>query len=859
MSDQPLGTNEFTDLFREEAAGLLGLLSTSGPAEPAPPSAVPVEPPVMPKAEPVTEEALRTYWRSLRTFFRTGKTESLPGNGRQVALFPALLAPFRDRPALRQHYPCWMVDAKTIQKHEDAGADLLTLSQLVQQTVEAFAPGEKEAVILKDNLLRLERRVQEKLRLVDAAFQSYALLTEALDELVAELALKGTEGEGFVQDVDRMKKQLPKTGVLIPFARHAPFHILATLLSVRQFRRREAVREAVAPLIARLSDLLAVEQEKSPDAQSPEHLHATLDFADEWLSFDELSAMLPSGGGERMPEERVRHIEKIKQTLQQAEAVLSHTDAYFTLGRELREYLPDANWKQLFPVSTLQMAETTPSCAEAATLFDRISAEAAGVFAAIRMAKLELDHQYVPDIHDDFFAHFDWRSFSDWEWSAFPPVVVLNTAQALTRTELNDFSSLLASSRPVKIMALSSGFSSGTSTKGLTFPQEPGALAIAHRNTYVLQTAAIDPMSVSSGLEEGLAGFTPALFHLSLFDHDYLPASAEVEGRAFPGFIYNSLLGPRWGSRFDIGRNPQPEADWPVHPLTVLDEKGKPTELSIPFTFGDFAAQHPSWSGLFHVVPPACWSDDLIGLADYLQLEPQALYTKVPFIWMVDDRNQLQKAAVAFPVVLACQDRLDFWHFLQENAGIHSYHVEQATEKLRRQLQQETERQLTLLQENHRQEIETVKTETARAAMEQLAAMLLDMDVSAGLTPAPPRPVDRTPAVPSPGGAVESPTPPQPAAPAEPEVEAEEVLPPGEAWVETPLCTSCNECKDINPRIFQYNADKQAYVVNPRGGPFADIVRAAEKCPARIIHPGAPQDPNEAGLEELIKRAAVFN
>ena len=43
-----------------------------------------------------------------------------------------------------------------------------------------------------------------------------------------------------------------------------------------------------------------------------------------------------------------------------------------------------------------------------------------------------------------------------------------------------------------------------------------------------------------------------------------------------------------------------------------------------------------------------------------------------------------------------------------------------------------------------------------------------------------------------------------------------------------------------------------------RGGPFKDIVRAAEKCTGRCIHPGTPADPNEKDAAKLIKRAEKF-
>ena len=93
----------------------------------------------------------------------------------------------------------------------------------------------------------------------------------------------------------------------------------------------------------------------------------------------------------------------------------------------------------------------------------------------------------------------------------------------------------------------------------------------------------------------------------------------------------------------------------------------------------------------------------------------------------------------------------------------------------------------------------------------------------------------------------------------EPEEEAEEELSFDEPWLDTPACTTCDDCMGINKMMFAYNDDKQAYLVDPKAGTFEDLVRAAEICPAKCIHPGKPLNPNEAGLEELMARAAPFN
>ena len=80
----------------------------------------------------------------------------------------------------------------------------------------------------------------------------------------------------------------------------------------------------------------------------------------------------------------------------------------------------------------------------------------------------------------------------------------------------------------------------------------------------------------------------------------------------------------------------------------------------------------------------------------------------------------------------------------------------------------------------------------------------------------------------------------------------------GEAYIETPRCTSCNECTNINPKMFAYNENKQAYIKDVMAGTYAQLVEAAESCQVSIIHPGKPRDLNEPDLDALIPRAEPF-
>ncbi|MDA1081733.1 MAG: ferredoxin [Gemmatimonadetes bacterium] len=103
-----------------------------------------------------------------------------------------------------------------------------------------------------------------------------------------------------------------------------------------------------------------------------------------------------------------------------------------------------------------------------------------------------------------------------------------------------------------------------------------------------------------------------------------------------------------------------------------------------------------------------------------------------------------------------------------------------------------------------------------------------------------------------------------PQAPAQAEAEAtaeataEELRNPDEAYIETARCTTCNECTQMNDKMFAYNENKQAYIADVDAGTYAQLVEAAESCQVSIIHPGKPRDADEPGLEALLERARDF-
>jgi ferredoxin len=179
-------------------------------------------------------------------------------------------------------------------------------------------------------------------------------------------------------------------------------------------------------------------------------------------------------------------------------------------------------------------------------------------------------------------------------------------------------------------------------------------------------------------------------------------------------------------------------------------------------------------------------------------LDEASAAQRVPYLLAVDSQDRLHRVLVDARIMRAAKACLLLWHRLQEHAGIHDSHAERL-----------------LAEERARQAQRPVEAPTAAAAAEV-------------------------------------------APPAAPEPEAAERPPSDEAWIETARCPSCNECQQINPRMFAYNDNKQAYIKDIAAGTYRDLVEAAESCQVAIIHPGKPRDPNEPGLAELIERAKPF-
>ena len=438
------------------------------------------------------------------------------------------------------------------------------------------------------------------------------------------------------------------------------------------------------------------------------------------------------------------------------------------------------------------------SASMAMGIFEGHMAKMAEGFKTIRKAELELAGTYNAAEHDAFFTYFNWEQFSDEEWLLCPPVVTLGGDGAMYDIGFQNLSRMMASGKPIKVIvvdtqvysntggqACTSGFIGqvsdmapyGKVQKGKSEPRkEIGLIAMAHRNTYVLQGTLANTSQMIEGFVDGLMTKRPALFNLYTTcqpehgvadDLGVHQAKLAVESRAYPIFKYNPDNGIKPEEAFDLSGNPAMDQIWPTYELKYL-EYGQEKSMEVPMTFADFALTEGRFRKHFRKVPRDVWNDNMLPLVDFLDLNEEEREGKFPFIWAVDRKQRLSRVLVAKMIVDACEERRDFWIMLRSLARV------------------ETEEQPAM------EDIEQkIRTEVVGKIAQGLMKMAGDdgnglVDLAMGQVSE-----EAEPVVADSNGSYMAP------------------------WLETDECTSCDECIKLNSKMFAYNNDKKAYILNP--------------------------------------------
>jgi pyruvate-ferredoxin/flavodoxin oxidoreductase len=510
-------------------------------------------------------------------------------------------------------------------------------------------------------------------------------------------------------------------------------------------------------------------------------------------------------------------------------------------------------WGSTFPFNPYpfpwanHLFQDSPSMAMG--IYEGHMAKMAEGFKAIRLAEMVMEDKLAWQECEKTLTYFNWREFDDTEYLLCPPVVSVGGDGAMYDIGFQNLSRLMMSGKPIKVMVLDTQVYSNTGgqacTSGFTgqvsdmaqfgkafqgkeeIRKEIGLIAMAHRTTYCLQGSISNVTHLLEGFIDGLNTRRPALFNVyspCMPEHGIaddvadLQSKLAVESRAYPIFRYNPDLGVTPEECFDLDGNPEIEADWPVYTLHYTDESGEEAEMEVPLTFADFAVTEGRFRKQFRTAPRDTWNDSMVPLTEYLELDADDREGHYPYIWMVGKKNQLLRVIPAEPIVKATEDRHQFWTMLRAIA-----------------LPPQTP------------DRDAIATSVKAEMAQNLATQLLQLAGGDG--------GDAAAAILEVAGTTGN------VSPAAASAEGNGSTSNGfnAAYIDTAECTACDECIQINPKIFAYNEQKKAYVKDPKAGSFKDIVRAAEKCTAQVIHPGTPANANEKDVDKLVKRAEKFN
>ena len=535
-------------------------------------------------------------------------------------------------------------------------------------------------------------------------------------------------------------------------------------------------------------------------------------------------------------------------------------------------------------------------------LFEGHMRKMADSFVLVRRAEKLFAGSY--DASDEAqLGNLDWKGFTDEEFDLCPPIVSMGGDGAMLDIGFQNLSRLLASGKPIRVIVLdtqvysntggqacTSGFTGqvsdmatyGAAQHGKTEVRKELALvAMAHRGAYVLQSSQASASHLVAGVLRGLQKRRPAVFNIytpcpvehGLAD-DWAQRAARfaLESRAFPLLTFDPDSGPLFADALSLDGNPSIESKWPEYTVEYLDEDGGLKKLTLPLTIADWAATEGRFRKHFKKIEPSKYNEDLVPFHEYLELSPEDREGKTAYILLVGTDKRLSRLAASGEIVSLAEERQQLWSQLRELAGL----APSAT--VRDRIAADLESQYEARLAEMRAMYEAKLAELPRTVARRMADTLLRGGAGRSVVSA----LSATPVAPSMPGPerVAPPAAPVAAAPAKgpaigptasPAVAAAPASAPAatavleedglsiDPYIDSARCTSCNECTNLNGKLFAYNTLKQAEVKDPAAGTFAQLVTAAERCPVGAIHPGTPRNPKEKDLAKWLKRAEPFS
>ena len=339
--------------------------------------------------------------------------------------------------------------------------------------------------------------------------------------------------------------------------------------------------------------------------------------------------------------------------------------------------------------------QDTPAVAKG--IFEGLSAEASGDIGALRIAKLDLDDDYDPQVHDRFFKLFTWAEFTPEELALLPTVISLGGDGATYDIGFGALSRLLSTTTPIKVVVLNTGAYSNTggqaSTASLTGQdsdlsrfgaahsgkqeerKELGLIAAFHPNVFVVQACtALQGHFLKNVMEYLNHNDSPAVLDV------YAPCQPEhgiadsagsrharmaVESRMNPVFVHDPRRAGDLHGRFSLDGNPDAGKDWTTNTIEYVED-GTTKLLEVPLTPADFALTEGRFKKQFRRLAADAVA---VPVHEYIELSTADREGKTPFVWSTDDDKNLIKLEVSQTLIHLVQERRKYWRTLQYLSG----------------------------------------------------------------------------------------------------------------------------------------------------------------------------------------------
>lgn len=662
---------------------------------------------------------------------------------------------------------------------------------------------------------------------------------------------KNEDLQNFIDHVNhKVEALIPK---LINFSQSTVFNILD-----HQLKRRNEFdlnfKKKIQNGINILKDLLYLQEDQSEEEM--QHL----DFAKDLMAFDKIKEMAVSNVSALLPQNQFKKVKDALNILSSALEIISRNKVtIFTSETILNDYNLSLTRSKNF-----EIVSGNDCTIKALNQSKKDLTSFVKIIASLRLAELFKDNLYKQDLHDAYFEHFDVSYLSDDDLRYLRPVFVVESAKNLMANS-NLLFNMISEQHLLKILSINKTDDIiALEESSIHHTLDIASLSIFRRSCYVFQGGINDISRVSEAISKGLEYKGTALWNILVPPavkenryNNFHVIDSMLESRLFPSIEYEVSNLHFDNHQIDLSDNLNVEKTFPTF-FKTIETLSKKEDNEYVLTMADSISMIPYYRAELEIIPPKFQNSDFIPLHEYLALDRTQIFNKTPFIWMVNDQNKLRQVAIPLKWVQFIRKRIEYWEFLQNLAGVNNSQLQTTINAKKEQWAKEKDEEIEQLKNSLTSEFETTKSIEIQNAISRILIHLMGDEENLEQMLEDAGKINYSTPVVSTSSKVQ-----KPIEEIEKKTDFDSVEPSSQIidkpWVETEECTSCKDCITVAPSVFKYNENRQAYVHDPKGGSFAQIVQAAEKCPAMCIHPGKPQNKNEKDLDKWMKRAEKFN